>query len=133
MERLPCGERPPLFIVDDLGNAAFYAGNQRIGGAQINAHGRFFRILGMGQRRFAGFVNVQKHHDAALLAWASVAARRRASSAKFAHGALHALPDGKLLADSYHCSRYNTNTGVLTPEMFRAVFAKVQSYLDKDG
>ena len=31
-----------------------------------------------------------------------------------------------LLADSYHCSRYNTNTGVLTQEMFRAVFAKVR-------
>ena len=30
---------------------------------------------------------------------------------------------------SYHCSRYNTNTGVLTPEMFRAVFEKVRAYL----
>ena len=30
------------------------------------------------------------------------------------------------LYDSYHCSRYNTNTGVLTPEMFRDVFAKVR-------
>ncbi|HEX2113610.1 MAG TPA: uracil-DNA glycosylase [Alphaproteobacteria bacterium] len=36
----------------------------------------------------------------------------------FAHAAMHALPDGKVLADSYHCSRYNTNTGVLTPVMF---------------
>ena len=34
------------------------------------------------------------------------------------------------LFDSYHCSRYNTNTGVLTPEMFRAVFAGVRAYLD---
>ena len=34
------------------------------------------------------------------------------------------------LFDSYHCSRYNTNTGVLTPEMFRAVFAAVRGYLD---
>lgn len=32
---------------------------------------------------------------------------------------------------SYHCSRYNTNTGVLTPEMFRSVFAAVRAYLDK--
>ncbi len=31
---------------------------------------------------------------------------------------------------SYHCSRYNTNTGVLTPEMFREVFAEVRRYLD---
>ncbi|NNG03982.1 MAG: uracil-DNA glycosylase [Inquilinus sp.] len=43
----------------------------------------------------------------------------------FAHGAIHALPDGRFLADSYHCSRYNTNTGRLTPAMFEAVFAEV--------
>ena len=35
------------------------------------------------------------------------------------------------LFDSYHCSRYNTNTGVLTPEMFRAVFAAVRAHLDE--
>ncbi len=53
----------------------------------------------------------------------------RPSRAAFAHGATHAL--GRLtLFDSYHCSRYNTNTGVLTPEMFRAVFAAVRGYLD---
>ncbi|MFP3386688.1 hypothetical protein R0J92_24910, partial [Tritonibacter sp. SIMBA_163] len=34
---------------------------------------------------------------------------------RFAHGAWHELPDGLILADSYHCSRYNTNTGRLTP------------------
>ncbi len=42
---------------------------------------------------------------------------------RFGHGARHVLPDGPLLADSYHCSRYNTNTGRLSPEMFEAVFA----------
>ncbi len=42
---------------------------------------------------------------------------------KFSHGAVHALPDGLLLADSYHVSRYNTSTGRLTTEMFRAVMA----------
>jgi uracil-DNA glycosylase len=47
----------------------------------------------------------------------------------FAHGALHTLPNGVTLADSYHCSRYNTNTGVLTPEMFRDVFRKVKARL----
>ena len=41
----------------------------------------------------------------------------------FAHAALHELPGGMLLADSYHCSRLNTNTGTLTPAMFEAVFA----------
>lgn len=39
----------------------------------------------------------------------------------FAHGAMHVLPDGTVLADSYHVSRYNTNTGRLTAEMFEAV------------
>jgi uracil-DNA glycosylase family 4 len=38
----------------------------------------------------------------------------------FRHGAIHALPAGKLLADSYHVSRYNTSTRRLTPEMFEA-------------
>jgi uracil-DNA glycosylase family 4 len=46
---------------------------------------------------------------------------RPASSARFAHGARHRL-DGFVLADSYHCSRYNTNTGRLTEAMFHAVF-----------
>ena len=47
----------------------------------------------------------------------------------FAHGAMHATPNGVLLFDSYHCSRYNTNTGVLTPDMFRSVFANVRKAL----
>ena len=42
---------------------------------------------------------------------------------RFGHGARHNLPNGLTLFDSYHCSRYNTNTGKLTPEMFEAVFA----------
>lgn len=41
----------------------------------------------------------------------------------FAHGTCHALPNGLGLRDSYHCSRYNTNTGRLTPQMFRSVLA----------
>ena len=49
----------------------------------------------------------------------------------FVHGALHPLDDqgGLVLADSYHCSRYNTNTGRLTPEMFRDVFIKISRIL----
>ena len=43
----------------------------------------------------------------------------------FAHGAVHALSKLRL-ADSYHCSRYNTNTGRLTPEMFESVFTAMQ-------
>ena len=52
----------------------------------------------------------------------------RAAAAPFAHGAIHAAGTLKLY-DSYHCSRYNTNTRVLTPEMFRSVFAKVRADL----
>jgi uracil-DNA glycosylase family 4 len=60
---------------------------------------------------------------------AAVALDVRRSAAPFAHGASHEV--GKMrLFDSYHCSRYNTNTGVLTAEMFRAVFARVRVFLD---
>jgi len=45
----------------------------------------------------------------------------RASHAAFQHGAIHTLPDGLLVADSYHVSRLNTNTGRLTTSMFEAV------------
>ncbi len=49
----------------------------------------------------------------------------------FGHGRVHHV--GALaLFDSYHCSRYNTNTGVLTPEMFRAVIANVRKHLEAD-
>lgn len=44
----------------------------------------------------------------------------RKSAFPFSHGVRHALPGGLVLADSYHCSRYNTNTGRLTEEMFRS-------------
>lgn len=40
----------------------------------------------------------------------------------FGHAACHPLPDGRRLIDSYHCSRYNVNTGRLTTAMFEAVF-----------
>jgi uracil-DNA glycosylase family 4 len=46
---------------------------------------------------------------------------------RFAHGAEHSLPRRLLLVDSYHCSRYNTNTGRLTPEMFRTVVGRAAS------
>ena len=52
----------------------------------------------------------------------------RGVEAPFAHGAVHQAGRYRLY-DSYHCSRYNTNTGVLTPKMFRSVFARVQADL----
>ena len=39
----------------------------------------------------------------------------------FAHGQVHDLPGSIKMVDSYHCSRYNTNTGRLTPDMFKEV------------
>jgi uracil-DNA glycosylase family 4 len=63
-------------------------------------------------------------HDSTLKAFGL-----RAAEAPFGHGREHQA--GKIrLFDSYHCSRYNTNTGVLTPKMFKAVFASVRNYLD---
>ena len=58
-------------------------------------------------------------HDSVLTALA-----QSRSEHPFVHGAAHGLGDGLTLVDSYHCSRYNTNTGKLTPEMFRYAFAK---------
>ncbi len=55
----------------------------------------------------------------------------RKSLFPFKHGARHILRPDLSLFDSYHCSRYNTNTGVLTPAMFRAVFADVRAYLER--
>jgi uracil-DNA glycosylase len=64
-------------------------------------------------------------HDAVL----SALGLRRAFF-RFAHGALHSLPDGRFLVDSYHCSRLNTNTGKLTAAMFEAVFSGLLRLLD---
>jgi len=62
-------------------------------------------------------------HDATLTALGE-----KRSAFTFAHGATHALPAGTLF-DSYHCSRYNTNTRRLTPAMFHSVFDAVRAHL----
>lgn len=53
------------------------------------------------------------------------------SAFRFGHHVAHPLPGGRLLVDSYHVSRYNTNTGRLTEAMFDAVVADVRGYLDR--
>jgi uracil-DNA glycosylase len=59
---------------------------------------------------------------------AHVAAARalhlKPSAVKFGHGAEHATPDGRILLSSYHCSRYNQNTGKLNAAMFESVFER---------
>ena len=52
------------------------------------------------------------------------------SAYAFGHAARHALPDGRVLFDSYHCSRYNTQTRRLTGDSFAAVFKDIRSELD---
>jgi uracil-DNA glycosylase len=51
------------------------------------------------------------------------------SSFGFGHAHRHELPDGTILFDSYHCSRYNTNTGRLTAQMFQSVFEDIRAEL----
>jgi uracil-DNA glycosylase family 4 len=55
----------------------------------------------------------------------------RLPKARFAHLAEHRMPDGRMVIDSYHCSRYNTNTGRLTAPMFEAVFARAVDLADQ--
>jgi uracil-DNA glycosylase family 4 len=65
-------------------------------------------------------------HDATL---AALALRPRDHA--FGHHAVHALPNGMRLFDSYHCSRYNTNTRRLTEAMFEAVFRDIVDFLSR--
>jgi len=58
-------------------------------------------------------------HEAVL-----TASGLKRAAAKFAHGAEHMLPDGRHLIDSYHCSRYNTQTRRLTADMFKKVLGR---------
>jgi uracil-DNA glycosylase family 4 len=64
-------------------------------------------------------------HDAVLRAFEVPLSRYR-----FAHAAEHRL-GGRMLLDSYHCSRYNTNTRRLTEDMFRNIFRRARELLDR--
>ena len=65
-------------------------------------------------------------HRASLMAFSLEPSPR-----PFAHGARHALPQGRVLFDSYHCSRYNTQTKRLTEAMFVSVFEAIANHLDR--
>ena len=57
----------------------------------------------------------------------------RLSAHKFAHAAIHRIAEDRLLIDSYHCSRYNTQTRRLTPAMFSDVFRLAREALEKQA
>ena len=56
-----------------------------------------------------------------------VALGLKRTAAKFGHGNEHELPGGRRMIDSYHCSRYNTQTRRLTPDMFKTVLERAAS------
>lgn len=57
----------------------------------------------------------------------------RQADFRFGHGAVHALADGRVIVDSYHCSRYNLNTRRLSESMFADVFSRARHFLASDG
>ena len=84
--------------------------------AELEAMARLSAVLALGAIA----------HGAVVAAFGLTRARL-----PFRHGQLVELPSGILLADSYHCSRYNTNTGRLTPAMFEAVVQALRERLDQ--
>jgi len=92
--------------------------------AEINTYRQFLSMTIATMPELRAIVALGRiAHDSVLKALSL-----RGSAAPFAHGAVHRSGAIKLY-DSYHCSRYNTNTGVLTPKMFRSVFARVRADL----
>ena len=73
---------------------------------ELRVHGNSTVILALGKVAHDAIVRARGEK---LSAW------------KFVHGAVHRLPEGLTLVDSYHCSRYNTQTRRLTADMFRQV------------
>jgi uracil-DNA glycosylase family 4 len=89
-------------------------------------------------RRFLTLCLASLHRLVAVLALGRIAhdsvvaaAHARRSAHPFRHGAQHRLESGLMLFDSFHCSRYNTNTGRLTPEMFQDVVAAIKDLLSQ--
>jgi len=97
--------------------------------AEVKTCNQFLQaeLRGMPNLRMVLALGVLAH--AAVLRACGIAVTR----VRFRHGEIAELPDGLLLADSYHVSRYNTNTGLLTREMFEQVVVKMLQQLEKLG
>lgn len=97
----------------------------KLTGAEVTACRPFLAATIAGMPRLRALLTLGTvAHGAALAALGL----RRAGYA-FGHGVVHPLPGGLTLIGSYHCSRYNTNTGRLTTEMFHAAFATARAVL----
>lgn len=94
-------------------------------GAEINACREFLanEIRGMKKLKVVLALGRVAHENVLKIF------EMRLTDFQFVHGAKYSLPNGATLYDSYHCSRYNTNTGRLTPEMFEAVFNSISNEL----
>jgi len=64
---------------------------------------------------------------------ALISQSERRATFPFGHGRAHRLSDGRTLIDSFHCSRYNTNTGRLTTEMFEDAMSKAKAAITAEG
>ena len=95
-------------------------------GAEINTCNRFLRleVRALPDRSMVLALGTVAH-NAVLKALGL-----KLKDYRFAHNALHELPSGLKLLDSYHCSRYNTQTRRLTAEMFEAVIERARAYVD---
>ena len=94
-------------------------------GQEINACGKFLAQEIAAMPKLKAIVALGTVAHGAVL----VSVGEKRGSRKFVHGAQHELNNEIVLADSYHCSRYNTNTGRLTEAMFQAVFERLLARL----
>ena len=99
----------------------------RPNGAEVRTCGQFLRseVAAMSNLRMIVALG-QVAHRAVVTVFGG-----RQAVFPFSHGGRHRLPNGVMLTDSYHCSRYNTNTGRLTTDMFRDVFRSVRRMIDQ--
>lgn len=95
-------------------------------GAEVRACARFLQAELRAMPNLTALLCLGALSHGAVLATLGV----KKSAYRFAHGAQHRPKEGLLLADSYHCSRYNTNTRRLTEDMFRQVIAALRQHLD---